>query len=798
MQSTPPPSWNPRAIYSVGRGARLHIGCGKKRLAGWINADGVAGVGDVVMDLQSEFAPLSYSEIYGSHVLEHVWPEDTPAILKRLFNALQPGGTLRLSVPDIRLVVKNCIDGHAYGDERSALAVIHGGSFSKNTLAPDLHRQTFWKERLHRLLSEAGFTNIREWGRGQYPAIDALQDFATFPFDHATGKSLISLNMEADRPGTLPQTTTSKAGVDVSVLLGTVDRGEMFRDCIAAVRKSLEGSGLSREIVVAYGRDDEPNLSWMRNQPDIVPVFGGMTGAIDAFNKAYAASRGRYICQINDDVLVDGDAIARAVKHLDADSTSAGVVFKFDRNDGQGYRHEMFVNALHPNQMVVRRETCDAVVEEIGAFWGDAKHRTDKTYGGDTLFGVICKYRGLRLDSVEGVTCRDLLAQDRLRSDNRAAVSSDHGRNFSALITPYMTPKTVRADEWPQLYVPQPGVMPRRVPVEAGRPLRLLHVSMRSREEPQIAMREAFAKIGPTMEVPWVDNVGKVIEAAYAHKPEVVFAQIQNDTWTSQHTAALRAAVDPACVLVLWTGDVRTSSGQPVERWLAQAGREFDIVLTSNTTYPRKLKFDEKASAACGYMSCGVEAPDASILARPESPEAGAVFFGTNYPTLDKGQRVGLFDAVIKSQVCALRLFGRGWDQSPLARVGKPFMNKEESRVVIRQTPITIVTSLFTDLGRYTSDRLPRTAAAGGVMAVREFVDMTGYGLRPGDNCLTWTDAKSLIELLRRWTVPAAAAARANIRRNAVALAKQHFTWDRSVQELLAIVRDYRARRGLK
>ena len=790
----------PRNLYSVvAQGAKLHIGCGKKRLAGWINADGVAGVGDVVMDLQSEFAPMSYSEIYGSHVLEHCWPEDTPGILKRLFNALLPGGTLRLSVPDIRLTVKNCIDGHAYGDERSALAVIFGGSFSKNTAAPDLHRQTFWKERLQRLLAEAGFTSIREWNRGQYPAIDALQDFATFPFDHATGKSLISLNLEATRPGTLPKIETDKSSaVDVSIILGTVDRGEMFRDCIKAVRASLAGTTLKYEIVVAYGRENEQNLTWMEEQPNIVPVLGGMDGAIEAFNKAYDVSRGRYVCQINDDVVVDGDAIARAVRHLDAEVAAAGVVFKFDRGDGKGYRHEMFANAMHPNQMVVRRETCEAVIEEIGAFWGDAKHRTDKTYGGDTLFGVICNYRGLRLDSVAGVTCRDLLAPDQLRTDNRAAVSPDHGRNFSALITPYMTPKPVKADEWPNLYVPTPGKTPRRAPVEAGRPLRLLHLSLKSREEPQAAMREAFAAIGPTVEVPWrLGGIQAAVAAARAHKPEVVFAQIQSEEWLPAYSAALRDAVGPQCTLVLWTGDVRTSSGQPVERWMARIGGEFDILLASNTTYARKLKFEEKVKAATGYMACGVERPIDAVLSLKESPTSGAVFFGTNYSTLDNGARMSLFNAVVQSRVCPLRLYGVGWAQSALAGIGKPFVNKEDTRAIIRECPVTIVTSLFTDLGRYTSDRLPRTAASGGVMAVRQFADMEGYGLRPGENCVTWTDAKSLIATLGAWTHPARAPERTQLRINALKLAKANFTWDRSVQEFLAIVRDFRARKGL-
>lgn len=192
-------SVHPRTV-NFPPGSRLHIGCGSRRLVGWVNADAVPGVGDVVLDLHDLGAlPFStFQEVYGSHVLEHCWPQDTPGILRRLHAALLPGGTLRLSVPDLRLVVKNCLDAQVFGDENAALAVIYGGSFSRTTSAPDLHRQAFWRERLARLLTEAGFVNVREWGPGQYPAIDALRDWATHPRD-AGGRSSISLNMEGDR-----------------------------------------------------------------------------------------------------------------------------------------------------------------------------------------------------------------------------------------------------------------------------------------------------------------------------------------------------------------------------------------------------------------------------------------------------------------------------------------------------------------------------------------------------------------------------------------------------------------------
>ena len=64
-------------------GSKLHGGCGPKRLVGWINADGVPGVGDIVLYIATAALPQDkFAVVYGSHVLEHCYAEDTPGILR--------------------------------------------------------------------------------------------------------------------------------------------------------------------------------------------------------------------------------------------------------------------------------------------------------------------------------------------------------------------------------------------------------------------------------------------------------------------------------------------------------------------------------------------------------------------------------------------------------------------------------------------------------------------------------------------------------------------------------------------
>ena len=88
--------------------------------------------------------------------------------------------------------------------------------------------------------------------------------------------------------------------------------------------------------------------------------------------------------------------------------------------------------------------------------------------------------------------------------------------------------------------------------------------------------------------------------------------------------------------------------------------------------------------------------------------------------------------------------------------------------------------------------------AAGACIAVRRFPDMEGLGLEVGTNCLAWDKLEDLVLLLRTWTAEGRENERYRIREAAAALAHARFSWERSTEELLAIVRDYRARRGLQ
>lgn len=88
---------------------KLHLGCGKRFLPGFVHVD----LDDFPhIDHRSSIASLDYlstdsvSEIYSSHSFEYFDRSESRIVLKEWFRVLQPGGIIRLAVPDFDSLVE--------------------------------------------------------------------------------------------------------------------------------------------------------------------------------------------------------------------------------------------------------------------------------------------------------------------------------------------------------------------------------------------------------------------------------------------------------------------------------------------------------------------------------------------------------------------------------------------------------------------------------------------------------------------------------------------------------------------
>jgi predicted SAM-dependent methyltransferase len=169
-------------------GIKLHIG-GQQKRDGWAILDVLPGpMVDYVGNCNdlSFLADESCSEVYASHVLEHLgYNGELQKTLKGIHRVLKPGGRLRASVPDLETLCRIFLHPSLDSAGRfHVMRMIFGG----RTTDHDVHYVGLTLEFLGRFLHEAGFRDIR-----RVREFGLFNDTSTLLFANVP----ISLNVEA-------------------------------------------------------------------------------------------------------------------------------------------------------------------------------------------------------------------------------------------------------------------------------------------------------------------------------------------------------------------------------------------------------------------------------------------------------------------------------------------------------------------------------------------------------------------------------------------------------------------------
>jgi predicted SAM-dependent methyltransferase len=175
-------------------GARVYLGCGARRIPGFIHVDPhpLPHVDHVcAIDRLAMFADESVALIYASHVLERFGRYRVFDVVSEWYRVLRPGGVLRLAGPDFAKAARHYLE---HGDIREVIGLVVGGQSSDG----DFHHALFDETNLGELLIDVGFASVEryDWRRTEHAAIDDLSQ-AYLPHldkDHGT---LVSLNVEA-------------------------------------------------------------------------------------------------------------------------------------------------------------------------------------------------------------------------------------------------------------------------------------------------------------------------------------------------------------------------------------------------------------------------------------------------------------------------------------------------------------------------------------------------------------------------------------------------------------------------
>lgn len=184
---------------------KLHIGCGKRKIHGWVNLDlEPSNNPDIVDDAGTlnEINGESVDVIYASHILEHLDRKNVLEALKRWHEVLKVNGKIMISVPDMEAVFAH----YFYWKNLKLLYGFLGGGQKNKT---DYHFSHFDFTTLKELLESVGFKDVKLYDRWETD-VAFIDDYSaafygkiTFPgwvkadgnMSFANGK-LMSLNVE--------------------------------------------------------------------------------------------------------------------------------------------------------------------------------------------------------------------------------------------------------------------------------------------------------------------------------------------------------------------------------------------------------------------------------------------------------------------------------------------------------------------------------------------------------------------------------------------------------------------------
>ena len=199
-------------VDASSRGLKLHIGCGKGHLAGWINIDVHPAPLALNVLRGLPFADGSASHVFVSHLLEHLYyPRDVMPFLAEARRVLAPGGVIRVVVPDVEKCIAAYLenDREFFGSRRETWPwwpadptrledfLAYAGAGPEPAFLFESHKYGYDFETLSRALGDSGFTGVVQSGymASEHPAlrVDDVSAVARATY----GKKYYSLFVEA-------------------------------------------------------------------------------------------------------------------------------------------------------------------------------------------------------------------------------------------------------------------------------------------------------------------------------------------------------------------------------------------------------------------------------------------------------------------------------------------------------------------------------------------------------------------------------------------------------------------------
>jgi predicted SAM-dependent methyltransferase len=163
---------------------RLQVGAGGKDLKGWLNSDIEPLSGEVFLDAGARFPfpDRTFKYIYGEQLIEHLTYHQAQVFLRECFRVLVPGGRIRLTTPDLLLLIA-LFNQDKTPIQKKLLDFQVGFNFLPSTPLPETawfnrlthawgHQFLYDPKSLRATLEAAGFTSVTQVKLGESDAPD--------------------------------------------------------------------------------------------------------------------------------------------------------------------------------------------------------------------------------------------------------------------------------------------------------------------------------------------------------------------------------------------------------------------------------------------------------------------------------------------------------------------------------------------------------------------------------------------------------------------------------------------------
>lgn len=165
---------------------RLHVGCGSRRVPGWLDVDVIGSEFDVDLGAgRLPWKPACFDALVSQHVIEHLdlFSELRP-LLGEFHRILRPGATLWLSCPDMERVCRAYADGtlaeliaDRQGRDDYSLQGAPASQFVNDLFHQyGEHKNLFDFDLLRWAVEDAGFVDVR-----RVVEADLRSEFPEFP-----------------------------------------------------------------------------------------------------------------------------------------------------------------------------------------------------------------------------------------------------------------------------------------------------------------------------------------------------------------------------------------------------------------------------------------------------------------------------------------------------------------------------------------------------------------------------------------------------------------------------------------